>query len=252
LPDFEQPGEPIPYVVLVIDESGSMSPSRETTVSAVNDYLLGLKGKLPANSRVTVVKFDSNYDYQSGPAGRRTQQVRITNLFDGTPLGEARALTTADYNPSGGTPLHDAVGRTIKRVDDLLAVNPGPVYFGVITDGEENSSTEYKLTTIKQLVDERNEKGWTFAFMGVEINAYAAGGSMGFRSADTVQLSRAMMKGATDTLVGAVDRKFGAYTMAFASAGGNLAATETAYAAFNSTDATFTDEERATLESDQK
>lgn len=248
MPDFEQPADPIPYVVLVVDESGSMSTSHATTISAINEYLLGLKSSLPADARVTLVKFDSDYAPRSGrgPVGQR---IRITNLFDGVRLADVRELTRADYSPAGGTPLHDAIGHTIKRVDDLVKAAAGPVYFGVITDGEENSSVEYKLDAVQALVKDRMENhSWTFAFMGVDINAYAAGGSLGFRAMDTVSLSRDKI-GATASVLGrSVGAKFGVFASAYASNGGDMAATRMSYDAFNATDATFKDEDRKDIE----
>lgn len=236
MPDFEQPttSANIPYVVLIIDESGSMLVSRDTTVSAMNDYIQGLKLSLPAETKVTVVKFDSDYSQRVN-----NQVVRINKLFDAVPLSEARVIVLEDYTPTGGTPLYDAIGKTIIEIDALVAENPGPVYVAVLTDGAENTSREFKSDAVKRLIEERQTKsGWTFAFMGVDIDSYATGSVMGFRAGDTVNLSRGTIVGSSASLSASIGRKYGA----------SETMDEVAYAAWNATDATFTAEDRSKIE----
>lgn len=259
MPDFEQPDgwTKRPHIVLVVDESGSMSASRETVVATINDYLGGLKTSLPPEARVTVVKFDSGYNarplatlpnaYPLGLGGfsafNRTEYVRIERLFDQVPLGDVRPLTQADYTPQGGTPLHDAIGRTINQLDAALAREPAPVYFAILTDGHENSSTEFTLNTVKQLIQVRRERGWTISFMGVDIDAYAASHSFGITRGDTVSMTRSTMSSFGAELSGSVRAKYATATT-MAAGGSNLAD----YATWNETDATFKDEAKAKLE----
>lgn len=227
---------------MVVDESGSMAPSHGTTISSINDYLQGLKSTLPADAFVTVVKFTSGWGVAGAPLNGLVQSrhgTQLVKLFDRVKLKDVRPLTATDYTPSGGTPLYDAIGRTMSELDQTIKDHPGPVYFAILTDGEENSSAEYKLETIKQLITQRQEQGWTIAFMGVDIDAYAQGHAFGIRAADTVTLSR-------DTLVAGIATYTASTTRKFAAAGQMDAAT---YAQWNATDATFTAEDKSKLES---
>lgn len=255
MPDFEQPTSHPPHVVLVVDESGSMAVSRETTVSAINDYLQGLKSSLPADARVTVVKFDSGMSTMGGtvsagaalgatliqPNPVSLDTVRIEKLFDRVRLGEVRLITPNDYTPRGMTPLYDAIGRTVTGLDETLTKEPAPVYLGIITDGAENSSREFRLETVRKMIEERVERGWTFAFLGVDIDAYAAGSSFGIKAGDTVQLSRSKLDAGIQAYAASTSRKFGA----FAASGADMKS----YATWNKADDTFGAEDKKSLES---
>ena len=50
----------------------------------------------------------------------------------------------------------------------------------IITDGMENASREYKLPTVKAMIEkQKKEFGWEFVFMGANIDAISVAGSMG-------------------------------------------------------------------------
>jgi hypothetical protein len=83
------------------------------------------------------------------------------------PAGEALPLRLEDYEPCCSTPLFDAMGfaltsmrKHVKDIEDSVVV------VTVITDGEENSSTEYRGDSIRKLVAELQHEGWTFTYMG--------------------------------------------------------------------------------------
>lgn len=240
---------------MIVDESGSMSPSRSTTVSAINDYLQGLKTSLPADTRVTVVKFDSGY-VSTRPINiggvdvitslGSTDRVNISKLFDQTPLQDVRVITEADYAPRGGTPLHDAIGRTVTGLDKTVAVEPAPVFLTILTDGEENESTEFTLAAIKSLIEQRTTQGWTITFMGVDIDAYAAGARYGVRQTSTVALKRNKIDEAAGALTRSTTSLY-ASSVAMASSGSSFAD----YGRTNSTMDTFTAEEKGNLETDE-
>jgi hypothetical protein len=148
----------------------------------------------------------------------RTPLYRVAR--EGVPISEFRPLTLGDYCPSGGTPLRDATARMIGYLDSLrandrvtigllldesgsmggneqsviegvnqfvdgmrAAVDPeaaGKVLAVVVTDGYENSSSEVDQATLAKMVAEREADGWTFIFLGANIDAWAQGQAMGF------------------------------------------------------------------------
>lgn len=161
-------------ISMLLDESGSMGHLQQATISGFNEYVDALRKTL-ADQEVhfSALKFDS-------PAG-------ITKLQVGAPIKDAIRLSTENYQPRGGTPLLDAVARTIQATDEVAGKNKaGKIIVVIQTDGEENSSAEFKLDQVKQMVEERQGKGWEFVFIGAGINAFLAGTNMGFQAANTM------------------------------------------------------------------
>lgn len=245
MPDIDTPAKDGPaHVYLLVDESGSMDASRDTTISSINDFLQGLKSTLSPESYVTVMKFDTTHAGQSRTFGSSTfvnKSGKINNvrpIFSKIALKDVRLVTKDDYKPNGGTPLYDAIGRTMIQADISFNAESGPVFFAILTDGEENESTEFNQNTIKKMISDRTEKGWTFTFMGVDIDAYAGARNLGIAAKDTVGLSRATLSASGSTLSASYGRKFEA------SRGIDLKT----YATFSMADATFSDEDKSVLE----
>ncbi|WP_339747608.1 hypothetical protein [uncultured Rubinisphaera sp.] len=65
------------------------------------------------------------------------------------------------------------------RTDQRLAAipeaeRPGTVLFVTLTDGEENSSSEYNLHRINEMITEQREKySWQFLFLAANQDAIA-------------------------------------------------------------------------------
>jgi hypothetical protein len=97
--------------------------------------------------------------------------------------------------PRGNTALLDAVGQTIVHVGEALAAKsederPEHVVFVVQTDGQENSSKDWKIEALRERIKEQETKwNWQFLFLGMGPDTYAQGHSMGMsnvtRSANT-------------------------------------------------------------------
>ena len=155
-------------LVVIIDESGSMQHITNDTIGGFNTFL-ETHQKLPGKALLTLVKFNTKYEV----------------VHNGLDVRTVPQLNTTTYQAMGSTALLDAVGRSIdevgKRYDALKKKDkPGKVIFLIITDGEENSSKEYKLEQIKEKTKLRQEKDkWEFVFMGANQDAWAAGGGMG-------------------------------------------------------------------------
>lgn len=229
MPDFEQPAEDIAHVVLLVDESGSMMRSREATVSSINEYVDGLRGKIPDSSTVTLLKFTTT----------NNSELKLSLVFDKTPLGDVRALTLDDYRPDASTPLLDALGRTIEKVDELLKEREGAVFFAVITDGQENASKSFRLEKIRGMIDERTSAGWTFSFIGVGIEAYGDASALGFSVTNTVSVSRATFADSVKMMSAVAETKFGLY-----------AQDKATYALRSAAVPTWTVEQKKTVETD--
>jgi len=155
-------------ILMIIDRSGSMASLADDAVGGLNTYIEEQK-KQPGEGLLTLVLF--NHDYEA--------------VYTSKPLKEIPALTTAQFHPHGNTALLDAIGRGIGELGLALSTmedrdRPKRVVVVIITDGQENSSKEYKLAQIRGLV-ERQQKihGWEIVFMGANIDAFAEAGAIG-------------------------------------------------------------------------
>jgi len=89
---------------------------------------------------VTLLTFDSGH---------------TTWHYDDTPALKTRDLSWRAYNPGGGTPLYDAIGKGISKV--MAQTDDGDhVLVTIITDGEENSSEEWTLKMVRAMIEKLN------------------------------------------------------------------------------------------------
>lgn len=158
------------FNLIIVDESGSMSTIRQQAFSGMNETLQTIKivaeQKSEMEQHVTLITFDSNhtkfhYDNADG--------LHVVPLHE------------RDYQPGGCTPLYDAIGLGIAKVN-ALAKDGDAVLVTIITDGYENASREYDLKMVKNLINKLKEQNWTFAFIGTDdLDVEGMAASMGIR-----------------------------------------------------------------------
>jgi hypothetical protein len=49
----------------------------------------------------------------------------------------------------------------------------------IFTDGEENGSSKFNKSRIKEKITQRTSEGWTFVYMGANQDAFAEAGDIG-------------------------------------------------------------------------
>lgn len=149
-------------VSFLLDRSGSMQRVKSDVIGGFNEFLRQQR-EGDGKCRFVLTLFD-------------TEGIETTDFAD---VSEVPDLTPDTYTPRSGTPLLDAIGETVKRVDDLN-VEVDRVLFVIYTDGEENSSREYNRASVKALIEERQrDDNWDFIFLGAGIDAYAEAGALG-------------------------------------------------------------------------
>uniref|UniRef100_UPI003AB58DE0 vWA domain-containing protein n=3 Tax=Segatella hominis TaxID=2518605 RepID=UPI003AB58DE0 len=144
------------FNLLVVDESGSMSIIKRHALVGINETLTTIQKMQETHKnleqRVTLITFDSTH----------------TNVFyDNVRASNANPLKAKDYNPCGATPLYDAIGMGIAKINALTTEDDN-VLVTIITDGEENCSEEYSLKMIKNLIEKLKKQNWTFTFIGTD------------------------------------------------------------------------------------
>ena len=111
-------------------------------------------------------------------------------LYNQVPIDKIAPMTEKEYYVRGSTALLDAIGKTIMQIkaNQDKKGNNEKVLFVIITDGMENASREYRLDTVKKLIEERKEKDkWEFLFLGANIDAIGTAGRLGIDSSRAAQ-----------------------------------------------------------------
>lgn len=143
-------------IVFLLDRSGSMSGMENDTIGGYNSYL---DSQRKNNVKVTTILFDNQYEI-------------LNNRID---IKDVKNITNKEYFVKGSTSLLDAIGKTINLMDK----SENKVIFIITTDGQENSSIEYKKHQIKELIQKHNN--WEFIYIGANIDSYAEGGELGIK-----------------------------------------------------------------------
>jgi len=187
-------------ISIVLDRSGSMSTVRDATISGFNEFIEGQK-TFPGEAQISLVQFDTEDPYEV--------------LYEAKPIGDVPKMTVETYVPRGGTPLHDAIGRSIDGLGARLAKTseaqrPGKVVIVIMTDGLENSSKEYSSARIAEMIKHQREAyKWEFVFLGANQDAILTGEKLNIlrRSSMTYAATAA---GVNDALR-ATSRSLGSY-----------------------------------------
>lgn len=93
-----------------------------------------------------------------------------------------------EYSPSGWTAMNDGIGTAITRIGKKLAEmpedeRPSQNLIVIMTDGEENASTEYNFLQIKEMIKEQTEKySWKFVYFGTDLTNAKDVNNLGIKS----------------------------------------------------------------------
>lgn len=163
-------------ITVVLDKSGSMSSIKDSTIKGYNTFL-DKQREFKTKGNVTLVQFNSeNY-----------------TKMDSETISKATELNSENYKPDGWTPLFDALGKTIKETGDRLRDSkekPDKVVFVIITDGQENSSKEYKQKDIADMIEHQKTKyNWEFLYLGAKQDSFTEAGNIGLNYGQTMNFS---------------------------------------------------------------
>ena len=142
--------------LIIVDESGSMEIIRKQAFVGMNETLQTVRKmqeKFPdIEQQVTLITFDSEHTKWH---------------YDDVAADKTKDLDWKAYRPCAGTPLYDAIGKGVAKVNAQVSDGEN-VLVTIITDGEENSSEEWTLKTIRKLIEKLKKQNWTFTLIGTD------------------------------------------------------------------------------------
>ena len=155
------------YNLVIIDESGSMDIIRRQALAGINETITTCQKMQKAHKdleqRITLITFDSDH---------------FKLHYDNINAAEACPLTLKDYKPCAATPLYDAIGKGIAKINAQTEADDN-VLVTIITDGEENCSEEYNLKMVKILYAKLKKQACPDALGGPEaLDVEGMAGSM--------------------------------------------------------------------------
>jgi hypothetical protein len=159
------------HITVVLDRTGSMESIRDDTIGGFNAFLSKQKEEA-GTATMTLVQFDTQDPYE------------VIHHFK--PIAEVTELTRETYVPRASTPLLDAMGRAINDLEHSLSERkeedrPSKVIMVVVTDGQENSSREFRKDQIVKMIKEKTEKNdWQFVFLSADLAAIGDAMAVGF------------------------------------------------------------------------
>lgn len=165
-------------IAFILDRSGSMASMADEAIGGFNAFLAEQQAE-ESEAKLSLILFDHEY-------------TPITNC---TPIAKVKPLNNETYEPRGMTALLDAMGRTIDDLGKQLAdtpeaERPGGVIVVTLTDGMENSSSDYTKAEVAAKVKHQQEKyGWQFIFLGASLETTEQADDLNIAQADRVVYS---------------------------------------------------------------
>ena len=154
-------------LVFILDRSGSMAGLETDTIGGFN-AMLAKQRKEPGEAFVSTVLFDNETEV----------------IHDRAPLDQVENLTQEQYYVRGCTALLDAVGGAIRHIGNVHRYArkedvPEKTLFIITTDGMENASHRYTYPQVRKMIQEKQQHGWEFLFLGANIDAAAEASRFG-------------------------------------------------------------------------
>jgi uncharacterized protein YegL len=167
-------------IVFILDRSGSMRSIARDTIGGFESFLETQKEQ-PGSATVTLVQFDDQY------------QVDYKDI-------DINEVPKLQFTPRGWTALYDAIGKTVSEMMAEKQPEDTKTIIVILTDGEENRSTEYTYGSVQNLLKEAQDSlGWEVIFVGANIDAVKTASSLGIKASNSVTFDYTS-KGAVDVM----------------------------------------------------
>ena len=129
------------HVCFIIDKSGSMYGSENDVIGGFKKVINEQKMNNIGTCAVSLYEFDK----------------KVINHFVGMDINLVNE--NLEYSPGGSTAMNDAIGTAVTEIGKWLSdmpeeERPSKNLIVIMTDGEENSSQEYSLQQVKDMIKE--------------------------------------------------------------------------------------------------
>ena len=159
----------------IIDESGSMADVADKVRTGFNEYKQEVARNTEGDLLFTVTKFNTSE----------------TVLHAAVPVKDVPDLDGFTYRPGGMTALYDGIANTIKAVERDVDKNTRVITV-IMTDGQDNSSTENTEENVFDLITSKEKEGnWTFVFLGADKDAWAQAQRFGIAAGNALVYNKA-------------------------------------------------------------
>lgn len=159
---------------IVLDRSGSMQNSQETTIEALNTYLEELKNQ-KVSALLTLSTFDS---------------ISIDIPISKVNINELKSIPNSVLNPRAATPLYDAIGLAVHDLETVTESTDENKVLVIVTDGLENASREYTYQNISSLIQDKEKAGWLIIYLGADHDAMKQSSSLNFDKKRSMKYSK--------------------------------------------------------------
>lgn len=155
-------------IIVIADRSGSMSNITNDAIGGFNTFIEEQQ-KIPGEAKVTFAQFDTEYEV----------------VYAGKSLTEVPKLDSQTYVPRGMTALLDAIGKTLTEQGERIAKEDWAdlAIVCIITDGLENSSTQFTQQRIAEMTSHAEKNGWKFIYLGANQDSFLVAKSLGMNNA---------------------------------------------------------------------
>jgi uncharacterized protein YegL len=166
------------FIHFLLDRSGSMETCLNDTIGGFNAFVREQAPK----STMSLYMFDNNFEI----------------VYENKKIKDVEKLSTRTFRPRGGTALFDSIAKAIEQIDktnqlcwaDIEEVGNVVV---ILTDGDENSSTENTKEDINNLIASRKAQGWKFVFLGANQDAIKSASQIGIGREAAIDFDTANM-----------------------------------------------------------
>lgn len=155
-------------IINIVDRSGSMNSMLETAINGFNEFIQDQQ-TVDGDALVSTMLFSTSFN----------------KLYENVDIQKCQFLTKENYIPGGMTALYDAIGSTIDNEIDQLGnlpkeERPEKTLCVILTDGQENRSTKYDQSKIKEMIGEMKDSfNWEFIFLAANEEASFTAQTMG-------------------------------------------------------------------------
>lgn len=152
------------HILMVIDRSGSMLGIQSDAEGGIRAFLDQQRSLADVKTTLSLAQFDHEFEWVH----------RQTPLTPGI---------SYELQPRGRTALLDAIGTALRHEAEWLDREPpDKVVCVIVTDGRENSSEEWTLPAVSQVVAEWKAAGREVLFLASDLGSIKLGVDVGMAS----------------------------------------------------------------------